>query len=64
MQWTSARKGSVAMQVWLGKQYLGQREKIEVLEFLESIKKILLSTTNFHKSYKPYLRMVGFFCKK
>ncbi len=29
MQWASAKKGSVAMQVWLGKQYLGQREKIE-----------------------------------
>jgi hypothetical protein len=27
MQWESAKKGNVTMQVWLGKQYLGQRDK-------------------------------------
>lgn len=29
MQWASAEKGNVRMQIWLGKQYLGQKEKIE-----------------------------------
>lgn len=30
MQYTSASNGNVAMQIWLGKQYLGQSEKMEV----------------------------------
>lgn len=30
MQYKSASEGSVAMQIWLGKQYLGQSEKMEV----------------------------------
>ena len=29
MQYGSAEKGSVAMMIWLGKQYLGQKEKVE-----------------------------------
>lgn len=29
-QLESAKKGNVTMQIWLGKQYLGQRENIEV----------------------------------
>jgi len=29
MQLKTARKGNVAMQIWLGKQYLGQAEKSE-----------------------------------
>lgn len=29
LQWGSATKGSVPMQIWLGKQYLGQKDKIE-----------------------------------
>lgn len=29
LQWKSAKNGNVAMQIWLGKQYLGQAEKIE-----------------------------------
>lgn len=29
-QFDSAKKGSVAMQIWLGKQYLGQRDKQEI----------------------------------
>lgn len=32
MQWTSASKGSVAMQIWLGKQYLGQSEKQVIVD--------------------------------
>ena len=30
MQWKSAEKGNVTMQIWLGKQYLGQSDKQEV----------------------------------
>ncbi|WPY01511.1 hypothetical protein Trichorick_01424 (plasmid) [Candidatus Trichorickettsia mobilis] len=29
MQWGSAAKGNVPMQIWLGKQFLGQKDKIE-----------------------------------
>lgn len=29
-QLDSAKKGNVTMQIWLGKQYLGQRENIEI----------------------------------
>ena len=32
MQWRSAEKGSVPMQIWLGKQVLGQTDKQEVTE--------------------------------
>lgn len=31
MQWASARKGNVTMQIWLGKQYLGQADKVEAI---------------------------------
>ncbi len=30
MQWNSAKKGNVAMQIWLGKQMLGQRDNLEL----------------------------------
>jgi hypothetical protein len=29
MQFESATKGNVVMQIWLGKQYLGQRDKLD-----------------------------------
>ncbi len=29
LQWKSAEAGNVAMQIWLGKQYLGQSDKME-----------------------------------
>jgi hypothetical protein len=29
MQFSSAQKGNVTMQIWLGKQYLGQRDKFD-----------------------------------
>jgi predicted nucleic-acid-binding Zn-ribbon protein len=29
LQWGSATKGNVPMQIWLGKQYLGQKDKTE-----------------------------------
>ena len=32
MQWRSAEKGSVSMQIWLGKQVLGQTDRQEVTE--------------------------------
>ena len=32
MQWKSAEKGSVPMQIWLGKQILGQTDKQEITE--------------------------------
>lgn len=38
MQYDSARKGNVTMQIWLGKQYLGQRDKTEVTENVASNK--------------------------
>jgi hypothetical protein len=31
-QWKSAKDGNVTMQIWLGKQYLGQKEKNEYEE--------------------------------
>jgi len=30
MQWKSAEGGNVTSQIWLGKQYLGQRDKSEI----------------------------------
>jgi hypothetical protein len=30
MQFASAQKGNVPMQIWLGKQYIGQKDKSEV----------------------------------
>ena len=30
LQWQSANKGNVGMQIWLGKQVLGQRERQEI----------------------------------
>ena len=29
-QWKSAKSGNVTMQIWLGKQWLGQKEQSEV----------------------------------
>ena len=30
LQWASAKSGNVTMQIWLGKQYLGQAEKQDI----------------------------------
>ena len=30
LQWKGANEGNVTMQIWLGKQYLGQREKADI----------------------------------
>ena len=32
LQWKSALKGNVAMQIWLGKQHLGQKEPKQMLQ--------------------------------
>ncbi len=43
MQFASAQKGSVPMQIWLGKQYIGQKDKSEVEsrhEIGESVKEL------------------------
>lgn len=32
MQWEAAQKGNVTMLIWLGKQYLGQKDKIDFTE--------------------------------
>jgi hypothetical protein len=38
LQFESAHKGNTAMLIWLGKQYLGQKDKSEVTENLATIK--------------------------
>lgn len=30
MQWRTANKGSATMQIWLGKQYLNQRDRLDL----------------------------------
>ncbi len=43
MQFLAAQKGNVTMQIWLGKQYLGQKDKSEVEnkhEIGESVKEL------------------------
>jgi len=30
LQWTSAKTGNTTMQIWLGKQYLGQRDNKDI----------------------------------
>ena len=35
MQWSSARKGNVAMLIWLGKQYLAQSDKQSLVADVE-----------------------------
>ncbi len=37
-QWESAKKGNVTMQIWLGKQYLGQSDKVVVDNQADAIK--------------------------
>jgi hypothetical protein len=36
MQWKSAEKGNVTMQIWLGKQYLDQTDKTQVSNLSET----------------------------
>lgn len=39
LQWKSAESGNVTMQIWLGKQYLGQSDKQEI-EHIRPIEEI------------------------
>jgi hypothetical protein len=32
LQWSAAEKGNTAILIWLGKQYLGQTEKVETVD--------------------------------
>lgn len=36
-QWRSAEQGNVTMQIWLGKQYLGQSDKVDTSEDTDMI---------------------------
>lgn len=38
LQWQSATKGNVVMQIWLGKQMLGQKDKQELEQTTREIK--------------------------
>jgi hypothetical protein len=37
LQWRNAEQGNVTMQIWLGKQYLGQSDKTDVLSAGEKL---------------------------
>ena len=44
MQYGAANKGNVTMQIWLGKQYLGQNDKQEItglmgIQFVDNVPK-------------------------
>jgi len=45
MQWKTAESGNVTMQIWLGKQYLGQSDKVETKSdsepLIEAIRQVL-----------------------
>lgn len=51
-QWRSAEKGNVTMQIWLGKQELGQTEKIEEKKDIktESIQTVVYKSEWANKS--------------
>lgn len=36
-QWETAMQGSTTMQIWLGKQYLGQKDKQEITQDFDAI---------------------------
>ncbi len=38
LQWQAAQKGNVVMLIWLGKQYLGQKDKQEIDQTTREIK--------------------------
>ena len=42
MQWKSAQSGNTRMQIWLGKQYLGQRDKQDIDHTVTEFPKIKL----------------------
>jgi hypothetical protein len=42
LQWESAHKGNITMQIWLGKQYLGQTDKVESKETQTQVKRLVI----------------------
>lgn len=41
MQWKSAEDGNITMQIWLGKQWLGQRENVDMsVEMTDKAKEV------------------------
>lgn len=49
MQWKSAENGNVTMQIWLGKQWLGQRDVVENIDttgnsMIEKIARVIFNT--------------------
>jgi hypothetical protein len=58
MQYGSAEKGSVAMLIWLGKQYLGQKEKVEY-DDSDATKEIRFSFAPPNIKEKPVIKDEG-----
>lgn len=44
-QWDSAKGGNVTMQIWLGKQFLGQRDHVESVVAVDKVKDDKLSAS-------------------
>lgn len=44
-QWDSAKSGNVTMQIWLGKQFLGQKDQIESKVAVDKVKDDALSAS-------------------
>jgi hypothetical protein len=55
MQWQAAQKGNTAMLIWLGKQELGQSEKVEQ----KGEQTILIKEKSFDTSPKTDERVIG-----
>jgi len=56
MQWDAAGKGNTTMLIWLGKQYLGQREPVQVIDATvntEEIKGLRDDIANFGRDVIP-----------
>ena len=52
LQWQSAQRGSPAMLIWLGKQWLGQRERPELSPQHDSLKRLLDAFTRRYERIK------------
>ena len=57
MQYGAANKGNVTMQIWLGKQYLGQNDKQEItglmgIQFVDNVPKD--ATKPFDSGYNDH----------
>lgn len=56
LQWQAAKKGSVQMLIWLGKQYLAQKDRIEATGLEGERRPIVMVHRSFetNKSYTSY----------